>query len=113
MPSLTQLAAAGAALGAAGLGAAASVPGALQRRQTTCDAGTGMCFAEATGSGILYRVGLPNVDAAPFDVLLQVVAPRSVGWAGIAWGGQMTYNPLTVSWANGESDVVVSSRWAT
>lgn len=112
MPSLTQLLAATAALGAATLGAAASVP-ALQRRQTTCDADTGMCFAEATGSGILYRVGLPNVDAAPFDVLLQVVAPRSVGWAGIAWGGQMTYNPLTVNWANGDSDVVVSSRWAT
>ena len=118
MPSLTQFLAATTALGAAALGAAASVPPSssgqqLQRRQATCDADSGMCFAEATGSGIRYRVGLPNVDAAPFDVLLQVVAPRSVGWAGLAWGGQMTYNPLTVGWANGDKGVVVSSRRAT
>jgi hypothetical protein len=56
-------------------------------------------------------VALPEVSEAPFDAILQIVAPLDYGWAGFAWGGTMTYNPLLVAWANGE-DVVASSRKA-
>ena len=47
-----------------------------------------------------------------FSVLLQIQAPRTVGWAGVAWGGVMVNNPLTVGWANGNT-AVVSSRSTT
>lgn len=36
-------------------------------------------------------------------MVIQVVAPVDVGWAGIAWAGQMMLCPLTVVWANGNS----------
>ncbi|KAK7981188.1 hypothetical protein PG989_013645 [Apiospora arundinis] len=78
-----------------------------------CDAATGVCYSEVSASNATYRVAIPNVNAAPFDILLQIVAPKSVGWAGIAWGGHMAENPLTLGWANGKESTVVSSRWAT
>ncbi len=73
-----------------------------------------VCLAEftATTSGTVFRIGLPEVSKAPFDTLVQVVAPVTVGWAGLAWGGSMAQNPLTVAWMNGDQGVV-SSRWAT
>ena len=54
-----------------------------------------------------WRQLLPEND----DVLFSVVAPINVGWAGFAWGGSMTNNPLTLGWANG-AKTLVSSRWA-
>ena len=45
-------------------------------------------------------------------VVLQVVAPNALGWVGLAWGGSMIRNPLTVSYPNGQKPTV-SSRWAT
>lgn len=78
-----------------------------------CDAATGVCYYETSASNATYRVAIPDVDAAPFDILLQIVAPKSVGWAGVAWGGHMAQNPLTLGWANGNASTVVSSRWAT
>jgi len=73
-----------------------------------------VCYSEstATTSGTVFRVAIPEVAKAPFDTLVQVVAPVNVGWAGIAWGGSMSQNPLTVVWMNGNQGVV-SSRWAT
>ncbi len=58
-------------------------------------------------------MALPDKVAAatPFDVVVQIAAPLSVGWAGLAWGGSMTYNPLTIVWANGKTPVL-SSRMA-
>ncbi|KAH9896345.1 hypothetical protein F4778DRAFT_772208 [Xylariomycetidae sp. FL2044] len=77
-----------------------------------CDVATGVCYSQVETNGISYGVAIPAATAPPFDILLQVVAPTSIGWAGIAWGGGMHGNPLTVGWANGAS-TVVSSRWAT
>ncbi|KAK8133450.1 hypothetical protein PG984_005462 [Apiospora sp. TS-2023a] len=77
-----------------------------------CDAATSVCYYEVVASGAAYRIAVPDVAAAPFDILLQIAAPKTVGWAGIAWGGQMALNPLTLGWANGNK-AVVSSRWAT
>ena len=50
-------------------------------------------------------------DAEKFDVILQTTAPLKAGWAGFAWGGGMTYNPLAIMWQNG-NDVMISSRMA-
>lgn len=83
------------------------------------DAQSGFTFtsfdaAYQIGRYISYRVAIPaNATAGqPYDAVLQVVAPADVGWAGLAWGGGMVRNPLSVNWASG-STPVVSSRWAT
>ncbi|KAI0021340.1 hypothetical protein F4780DRAFT_285336 [Xylariomycetidae sp. FL0641] len=95
--------------------AAAAPPQQQQhgRRAQDCDAATGACFSSATVgvAGIRYGVAIPAGAAGPFDALLRIEAPRSVGWAGIAWGGHMINNTITMAWANGNSSVV-SSRWA-
>lgn len=78
------------------------------------DTDTGITFQSTTNSeGITYRLALPADASAdkPYDVILQVVAPIELGWVGWAWGGSMTYNPLTVVWADGKN-VVYSSRQA-
>jgi len=89
----------------------------LGRRQTTskfCSSDGGVCYVDiATRPGNpTYRIAIADSSAAPFDTLLQIISPASLGWAGFAWGGGMTLNPLTVAWPNGDK-VVVSSRWAT
>lgn len=78
------------------------------------DAETGFTFGQfITDNGIEYRIALPDPVPAdtPYDVVLQVAAPHEIGWAGISWGGSMTYSPLTVAWPN-DKDVTVSSRYA-
>ncbi|KAH6611773.1 hypothetical protein B0J18DRAFT_474219 [Chaetomium sp. MPI-SDFR-AT-0129] len=79
-----------------------------------CDAATTICYSEwVSPENIAYRVAIPDTAVAgSFDVLLQIEAPTTVGWAGLAWGGVMVNNPLTIAWAN-EDGVVVSSRSAT
>lgn len=59
---------------------------------------------------ISFRTAVPNPASAPYDIVLQVTALKNVGWLGLAWGGTMLNNPLTMAWANGNS-VTVSSRW--
>ncbi|KAI1142106.1 iron reductase domain protein [Hypoxylon sp. FL0543] len=78
-----------------------------------CDESTGVCYSEVSVgvAPITWRIAIPAVGEGPFDVLLQVVAPKSVGWAGLAWGGGMLYNPISVGWANGDS-TVASGRFA-
>lgn len=96
-------------------------PGDIKKRQSWivpptryCEPGLdNVCYAGLTNDdGITLRVMVPQGTPAPYDILFQVVAPVSVGWAGIAWGGGMTDNPLAVSWANGNS-AMTSSHWAT
>jgi hypothetical protein len=62
---------------------------------------------------IFYRVAFPDTASAAkgYDAVIQIQAPNDVGWAALAWGGTMVYNPLTVGWANC-STVVVSSRFS-
>lgn len=76
------------------------------------------CFSEFTVAAqkITYRIAIPEAAtaSAPFDIYLQIIAPKATaGWAGIAWGGKMSSNPLTIGWAlpNGGNGSVVSSRW--
>ncbi len=78
-----------------------------------CDAATTICYSEwLSPEKIAFRIAIPDTaTAGSFDVLLQIAAPKTVGWAGVAWGGTMVNNPLTVGWANGDK-TVVSSRSA-
>lgn len=95
---------------------------ALDKRQSLtqkyCPSSTpgAACFSEFTVAAqkITYRIAIPEVAAAPFDIFLQIIAPKATaGWAGIAWGGKMSNNPLTIGWAlpNGGNGAVVSSRF--
>lgn len=91
--------------------------GQVKRQDATakyCPGGTPVCFSEYSvdAQGVVYRIAIPDVQAAPFDILLQIVAPKTVGWAAIAWGGKMTSNPLTVGWPNANT-AVASSRWTS
>jgi hypothetical protein len=71
------------------------------------DAETGFTFSQyaaeyVIGLNFIYRIALPQpVNSINYDVIIQVVAPKDVGWAGLAWGGQMSLCPLTVAWTNG------------
>lgn len=62
---------------------------------------------------IAYRIALPTdvTSGQGYDIVLQVVAPKDVGWAGLAWDSGMTGCPLIASWAYGQS-VTITSRWA-
>jgi hypothetical protein len=66
------------------------------------------------GGTLQYRIAVPSnaTATAPYGAVIQVVAPIGVGWTALAWAGTMIRNPLTVSWASGNTPVV-SSRWAT
>ncbi|KAK3303914.1 uncharacterized protein B0T15DRAFT_534954 [Chaetomium strumarium] len=79
-----------------------------------CDASTTICYSEyVSPEQIAIRIAIPdNATVGNFDVLLQIQAPKTVGWAGVAWAGVMVNNPLTVAWANGDK-TVVSSRSAS
>ncbi|KAK5651981.1 hypothetical protein OQA88_11524 [Cercophora sp. LCS_1] len=80
-----------------------------------CDAVTTICYSEwVSPEKIAYRLAIPDTaTAGNFDVLLQIVAPKAVGWAGLAWGGVMTNNPLLVAWPNGANAAVATSRRAS
>lgn len=107
---------------AALVGPALGAPAASQLQQTAAvvyDSETGFTFSEwkvpfTLTSNIAFRVALPSSasQGSPYDIVVQAVVPNAVGWAGIALGGSMTYNPLLVGWANGQS-TQNSVRWAT
>ncbi|KAI0189903.1 iron reductase domain protein [Astrocystis sublimbata] len=81
------------------------------RTSQYCDPVTSVCYEETKAGDLYVRMALPAVEQAPFDVLVQIVAPTATaGWAAVAWGGKMTKNPITLAWPNGDS-TIVSSRW--
>ncbi|KAF1958870.1 CBD9-like protein [Byssothecium circinans] len=83
------------------------------------DPETGFTFSEfkaaySLSSNVVYRIALPqSPPSGAYDAVIQVVAPNQVGWTGLAWGGTMLRNPLTVAYPNGNNKPTVSSRWAT
>ncbi|KAK4444156.1 cellobiose dehydrogenase [Podospora aff. communis PSN243] len=91
---------------------------ALEKRQWTeskyCNPTTGLCYLQIVprGTNPIYRIAIPDNASGTFDTVLEIISPISLGWAGFAWGGSMTANPLTVAWPNGQK-VTVSSRWST
>ena len=78
-----------------------------------CDNELNLCFAEARAANDAYfRMAIPQNAIAPFDVVLQMLVPKSVGWLGFAWGGEMLTSPITLAWPSGKS-VGVTSQYAT
>ena len=83
------------------------------------DGETGFTFSQyngrytTDGRSVTIRIAVPSPATAgsPYDIVVQMGAPNEVGWAGLAWGGKMTGNPLMVAWRNGNS-AIVSSRQA-
>src|SRR5262249_19102645 len=71
-----------------------------------------VCYSEwVSPEKIAYRIAIPDTaTAGTFDILLQISAPKAVGWAGLAWGGTMVNNPLAVAWANGNTGIVSSRK---
>ena len=92
-------------------GAAIAAPAATPAAKY-CDAATTLCYNEFVSPGkVVYRFAIPDTaTAAPYDIALQIVAPKATGWAGVAWAGSMTNNPLLVAWPNGDT-IVASSRF--
>ncbi|KLU82084.1 hypothetical protein MAPG_01161 [Magnaporthiopsis poae ATCC 64411] len=75
---------------------------------------TGFTFAKYENElGVSYSVAVPDGVAAgkPYDVVLQMTSRKDLGWFAMAWGGSMTYNPIALSWANG-NEAVLTSRMA-
>lgn len=78
-----------------------------------CDPLTSICYASYTNANnVAIRVAIPEASQAPFDLILQVVAPIDHKWVGFSFQQGMTYSPLAVGWPNG-NNVVFSPRWAT
>ncbi|CAK7233781.1 hypothetical protein SCUCBS95973_008712 [Sporothrix curviconia] len=80
-----------------------------------CDDVSKLCYSEYVAfSGVSYRIAIPDTATAtaPYDIALSIVAPKAIGWAGIAWGGAMANNPLTLGWSNAAT-AIVSSRFTT
>jgi hypothetical protein len=81
---------------------------------------TGFTFSQAivkynlNGGSVAFRIAIPtNIPSGQsYDAVIQIVAPLEVGWTGLAWGGSMVNDPLTLGWQNGQS-ATLSSRWAT
>ncbi|KAK3321307.1 hypothetical protein B0T19DRAFT_403861 [Cercophora scortea] len=109
---LLHVAAAVLALGQAALASPVPAAEAVAAATKYCDATTTVCYSEyTTPEKIAFRIAIPdNATAGNFDVLLQIVAPKAIGWAGIAWGGAMTNNPLTVAWAASGKSVVTGRK---
>ena len=84
---------------------------ALGQSSRYCDPLTKICYSSFSAEEVDYRLAIPVVNKAPFDVILQIVAPTYKGWAAVGFGAGMTYNPLAVAWANGR-EAVISSREA-
>ncbi|KAF2709398.1 iron reductase domain protein [Pleomassaria siparia CBS 279.74] len=85
-----------------------------QTAKRYCDSASSICYTGWTGgNGVTIGVALPNVTAAPFDTVLQIVSPIANGWVAFSWGGTMPYVPLTVGWVNTAANTTIySSRIA-
>ena len=111
MGLITRLASAALLMGSAFAHPKQSEPGRVASRSPGDDPGVRYSEVTVGVAPITWRVAIPNVAEGPFDVLLQVVAPKTVGWAGIAWGGGMLYNPISLGWPNANT-TVASGRFA-
>ncbi|KAJ4398966.1 hypothetical protein N0V85_006146 [Neurospora sp. IMI 360204] len=84
------------------------------------DSETGLTYSQnfalykADGRGITFRIAISSdvSSNSAYDAVVQVIVPNDVGWAGLAWGGTMTKNPLMVFWRGSNNKPVLSSRWA-
>lgn len=87
-------------IAAAGQAASTGIGGFLgllptSAKATTCDASlAGACLQKYTTTDkVTYGVGIPDTAtaSAPYDILVSMTAPSTVGWAGVAMGGGSEY----------------------
>ncbi|KAK0633992.1 hypothetical protein B0T14DRAFT_508179 [Immersiella caudata] len=66
-----------------------------------------------SSANITFKLAIPDTTSAPFPLLMSIIAPIGISWAGFATGGCMLRSPLIVAWpkANG-TGFVVTTRWA-
>jgi hypothetical protein len=78
----------------------------------TCDGD--LCFQEFQSTDkTAFAFAIPDTaTAGSFDILMKITAPKTVGWAGVAFGGTMANDPLAVAWTNANGGIV-SPRKAT
>ncbi|KAI6645098.1 hypothetical protein MCOR14_000544 [Pyricularia oryzae] len=97
------------------VGVATLLNQALGQESVECqDALTGFTFSRHdSGRGVSFGIAIPgNVTSGePYDAVIQMTASKDIGWYGIAWGGSMTYNPISLAYPNGD-DVTLSARMA-
>lgn len=98
---------------------ASALPATAANTLAVFDSETGFTFSEyrvafTLSSSISFRIASSSEaqPGQPYDIVFQITAPNQVGWAGVAFGGTMVYNPLLVGWANGQQ-TLASTRWAT
>ncbi|KAF2743066.1 iron reductase domain protein [Sporormia fimetaria CBS 119925] len=88
------------------------------------DADTNLTYSSITHpNGFTYRIALPSLPStsdtnhhSSDSAILQIIAPHTLSWCGLAWGGRMIGNPLSVFWPTGASTglkAIVSSRIAS
>ncbi|KAI2477094.1 CDH-cyt domain containing protein [Pyrenophora tritici-repentis] len=77
------------------------------------DAETKITYSSYTdpGTGMTFGVALPKNVTDPYDAIIRITAPFANRWVGFSWGGDMVWNPLSVSWPNGQSGTI-SARFA-
>ncbi|KAK5659576.1 hypothetical protein OQA88_778 [Cercophora sp. LCS_1] len=73
---------------------------------------TTMASYTDASANLTFKLAIPDTTAAPFPLLMSIIAPIGISWAGFATGGCMLRSPLIVAWVNG-TGVVVTTRWAT
>ncbi|KAF2187601.1 iron reductase domain protein [Zopfia rhizophila CBS 207.26] len=99
------------------VGSAAALASAVHAQAQSVkyhDSVTGIDFQTYSSpeNGASFSIALPEKVDAAYDAILQIVSPKTNPWLGFAWGGHMIFNPLTVTWTNG-NNVVHSSRYGT
>jgi hypothetical protein len=77
------------------------------------DAETKISYSSYTEpeTGMTFGVAFPKNVTDPYDAIIRITAPIANQWVGFSWGGDMVWNPLSVSWPNGQSGTI-SARFA-
>jgi len=85
------------------------VAAALAQTTSWCDSASAICFQRYYDQdlGVSIAVAAPETDSGEF--IMEVTAPSTFGWTGVALGESMLQNLMLVVWPNG-NEVMVSPR---
>lgn len=86
--------------------------GAVAQSVAYTDPNTNIDFMSYYDSDTETRWGVATPETLGKDLIIQMVAPTTVGWAGFDLGTAMSNKLLVVAWPNGD-EVMSSFRLAT